>query len=356
MLQYKIPQNIGIEDKIVGPLTLRQLIILAVGGGISYVLFATLSKLYELNIIEYTIIALPALLAVAAALLKINDIPLTKFALLTAEFSIKPKKRYWDHRAIVPIINPDLTEKKRKLVKQDDINVQGKKKSVNLSKLSNILDSGGFNHVETVAHADIDKVEDEDLVTQAFLGHKKETDNMHWRTKNSHKKHLEMLEKLPRIQPKNKEDLNINKISSQKTQEIANKPDQIKKEKSAPQVQIKKKVDPKVPAVSKTSSIKDKKGNIQHNHKTQIKNQNSRQKQIDVQDFKKKRRPRNRKIAHPLRPHLQVNNTVKKQPKYHLPSKPKPQPLATEKSKITASSGEFELKELQRGEIKIDLD
>lgn len=31
-MQYKIPQNVQIEDKIVGPLTLKQLIICGVGG------------------------------------------------------------------------------------------------------------------------------------------------------------------------------------------------------------------------------------------------------------------------------------------------------------------------------------
>ena len=72
-MQYKIPQNVGIEDKIVGPLTLRQLIIISVGVGISYVLFALLSKVYELNFLEYIIIAIPMLLAVAFALIKIND-------------------------------------------------------------------------------------------------------------------------------------------------------------------------------------------------------------------------------------------------------------------------------------------
>ena len=46
MLQYKIPQDIGIEDKIVGPFSLRQLLIVAVGGGISYAIFAISSRLY----------------------------------------------------------------------------------------------------------------------------------------------------------------------------------------------------------------------------------------------------------------------------------------------------------------------
>ena len=34
----KIPQNVYIEDRIVGPLTLRQTLIMAIGGGFSYAL------------------------------------------------------------------------------------------------------------------------------------------------------------------------------------------------------------------------------------------------------------------------------------------------------------------------------
>ena len=38
-MQYKIPQNVQIEDKIVGPLTLKQLGILGFGGATAYLPF-----------------------------------------------------------------------------------------------------------------------------------------------------------------------------------------------------------------------------------------------------------------------------------------------------------------------------
>jgi hypothetical protein len=197
VLQYKIPQNVGIEDKIVGPFSLRQLIILAVGAGISYVLFAITSRIYELNVLEYILIALPAMFALAAAMLKIHNVTFIKYLLLMLEFAIKPKKRMWDHRGISAIVAPDLTDKTA--AKKKEVAAEEGKKSVNLRDISATLDSGGFEHVEQVKHEDIDEAKDDDLITEAYFGHKKKessTENMYWRTKDMQKKKLDLLAKI----------------------------------------------------------------------------------------------------------------------------------------------------------------
>ncbi len=198
MLQYKIPQNVGIEDKIVGPFSLRQLIILAIGGGISYVIFAITSRIYELNALEYFVIAIPFLLALAASLIRIRNVSFTKYVLLTLEFAIKPKKRMWDHRGISALVAPDLTNKRniKKHIKPEE---QAVKANVNLKDLSATLDSGGFANVEEVVHEDIDEATDDDLITEAYFGHKKKessTENMYWRTKDMQKKKLDILAKM----------------------------------------------------------------------------------------------------------------------------------------------------------------
>lgn len=204
MLQYKIPQNVGIEDKIVGPFSLRQLIMLAVGGGISYVLFAISSKLYELNVLEYILIALPALFALAAAMLKIHNVSFIKYLMLLLEFAIKPKKRMWDHRGISALVAPDLTDSAAaKKPESKDAQVLRDRKNVNLRDLSATLDSGGFEHVQQVNHEDIDEVQDDDLITEAYFGHKQaqsDTQNMYWRTRDMQKKKLNLLAKMEKAQ------------------------------------------------------------------------------------------------------------------------------------------------------------
>jgi hypothetical protein len=201
-MQYKIPQNVGIEDKIVGPFSLRQLIMVAGGVGVSWVLFAIMSKLYELNFIEYGVIALPGLLSVAFALVRVNDQTLMKYIILLMEFSMKPKKRLWDHRGIAFLVSPDFGEIYTNEPSAMSASMTEKSKQAsNLRRLSLVLDSGGFKHVQEVKHQDIDHAQDENLVVQAYFGNDdKEKMNMYWRTIESHKQRLDFFAKLPTTQ------------------------------------------------------------------------------------------------------------------------------------------------------------
>ncbi len=300
MLQYKIPQNIGIEDKIVGPFSLRQLIILAIGGGISYALFTVASRIYELNVIEYFVIALPAVFALMAAMIKIHNVSFTKFVLLTLEFAIKPKKRMWDHHGIAAMTDPDLTDKTRSK-KTKAVTEMEEKKDVNLSDLSSVLDSGGFEHVEKIQHEDIDQAEDDDLITEAYFGHKKDeskTENMYWRTKDMQKKKLDLLAKMsPAPAP-------------------------------AP-------APTPTPTPSPTATA-EKKESVAENLANVIK-------EARANNQAKKKRPRKRKpkVAQPIRQNTQINTTVKSAPKL---------------IQKTPKEGEASLRDLKEGgEIEINL-
>ena len=327
-MQYKIPQNVGIEDKIVGPLTLRQLIILAVGVGVSYVLFSILSRLYELNILEYIIIALPALLGAAFALVRINDVSLTKFILMFLEFSVKPKKRLWDHRGIVSTIAPELTRGKKEEEEKDALSKKAKKAS-NLKELTQVLDSGGFEHVEEVEHTDMDQTTDDDLVTQAYFGHKKgdsKTENMYWRTKESHKKRLNLFAKLPVTKlKKGTKETEIAKKEIAKAKEEAEQFKQESVSKEVPRTMA------SVPAEQPMTEAKPKKNP----------------------------RKRKRKIPQPIRKNNNVNTTNKNKPAQYIPKQKPPEAKSAPKAKSEADKakgGEFKFEELKKGEIEINLD
>jgi len=98
MLQFKIPQNVQVEDKIVPFLTVRQLIICCVGGGIAYTFYITLSKSFYIEVWGPPT-GISLLITAAIAFLKINDIPFTKWFLLLMEFLLVPRKRVWDKSA-----------------------------------------------------------------------------------------------------------------------------------------------------------------------------------------------------------------------------------------------------------------
>jgi len=70
-MQYQVPQFIEVEDKIFGPLTLKQFIYLAGGGGLCLIFF-TLLPIYITAILALPVI----ILSLALAFYRVNGRPL----------------------------------------------------------------------------------------------------------------------------------------------------------------------------------------------------------------------------------------------------------------------------------------
>lgn len=101
-MRYQVPQFIDVEDRIFGPLTIKQFVYLAGGGGLSFVLW----RLFPL-FISLIIIAPVIILSVGLAFYKVNNRPL----LTTLEYAVNylfGKKLYlWKTGKEVPRkINP----------------------------------------------------------------------------------------------------------------------------------------------------------------------------------------------------------------------------------------------------------
>lgn len=96
----KIPQNVYIEDRIVGPLTLRQTMIMALGGGLSYGIYIVFAKANggHLGYVGTALAWVPCGIAVIFALIRINDLSLFRMLLLLIERLNKPSKRLWAPR------------------------------------------------------------------------------------------------------------------------------------------------------------------------------------------------------------------------------------------------------------------
>ena len=91
----KIPQNVYVEDRIIGPITLKQLFITGIGVGIGYMCYAIAIKAGVRNIAILAVCWIPAVIAAAFAFLKINDLSLLSIILLFIESFNKPSQRYW---------------------------------------------------------------------------------------------------------------------------------------------------------------------------------------------------------------------------------------------------------------------
>jgi len=138
-MQFKVPQNVQIEDKILPFMTLRQLIICGVGGGFTYLVYLMLER-QPLSIWSPPV-GILALITVSIAFLKVRGIPFVSFVLLLLERYLNEPKRVWVKSA--GDIFPKLSAAKSKTKKEDP-----KKKTLpensakDIKKLSRMLDEG----------------------------------------------------------------------------------------------------------------------------------------------------------------------------------------------------------------------
>ncbi len=88
-MQFQVPQ-IDVEDKIVGPLTLRQFIYLAIAFGISAIFYFTVN-FYVWIFVSLIVVGI----GIACAFLKINGQPFPQMILKMINFYIKPQTYVW---------------------------------------------------------------------------------------------------------------------------------------------------------------------------------------------------------------------------------------------------------------------
>jgi hypothetical protein len=123
-LQYKIPQNVQLEDKIVLFLTMKQLIICGIGFGIAYVIYITLAKSYYAEVWAPPVFIVVAITC-AVAFLKIKRLSFIKWCLLMIEAMILPHKRIWDKRYSTElflkyVVPPKKVKKKEEAAEQQE--------------------------------------------------------------------------------------------------------------------------------------------------------------------------------------------------------------------------------------------
>lgn len=142
-MQFKVPQNVQREDTIVGPLTFKQLIICAVGGGLTYAIYTILSKENS-----WAVWILPVLffggLTIAFAFVKIHELTFTQYLASLFVYHYLPQKRIWiKGSAEVPT---PLEEQKPNTSKQAEETKKEKQQETikKLDSLVKILDNKGM--------------------------------------------------------------------------------------------------------------------------------------------------------------------------------------------------------------------
>jgi len=134
-MQFKVPQNISMEDRIAGPLTLIQFVIIVLGGGAAF-LFLNILSINPVNKIGAAVIAL---LTAVLAMGKFNDQPMYTFFRFLIVFALTPKTRVWQKSHVnTNLVTPkahDENKEKKHVVK--NISRQ------DIARLALVLDSRG---------------------------------------------------------------------------------------------------------------------------------------------------------------------------------------------------------------------
>lgn len=102
-MRFQVPQFTDVEDKIIGPLTLKQFIYLAGAGGACVVIYSFLPIIFALPLI----LAM-ALLGAALAFYKVNNRPFIRVVESYLTYKVKEKLYIWKHEQKKPGAGVDV--------------------------------------------------------------------------------------------------------------------------------------------------------------------------------------------------------------------------------------------------------
>lgn len=143
-MQYKVPQHVDIEDKVIGSLTIRQFIIVLVG--IGFIGFFKLLLVGPLSIFFWPVAIVIGFIFGAVAFAKYGDQNMEVFLLSAYRTFVNPRKRIWQKEPYKPVTSdqrpattkPEApTERRVNITEAHD----------NLEKLAEVVDSGGYSAI-----------------------------------------------------------------------------------------------------------------------------------------------------------------------------------------------------------------
>jgi len=151
MRQFTVPQFIDVEDKILGPITVRQFLLLVVGGLIIFAEF----KLSDMAL--FILLAIPtSAFFIIFAFVRVNSVPFHYFVLNMIQTFKKPHLRIWIRDTIVKTPSKKDADK---ISKSTEVTIPTSRKPLTGSKLSDIsliIDTGGIYQGEEAELGQLD--------------------------------------------------------------------------------------------------------------------------------------------------------------------------------------------------------
>lgn len=90
VLRFKVPQNIDMQDRILGPLTMVQFVYAVVGFGFCYIIYNAIPKPFSIVLILPIVI-----FVICLDFIKVNERPFLDFLISMIAFITAPKQRVW---------------------------------------------------------------------------------------------------------------------------------------------------------------------------------------------------------------------------------------------------------------------
>jgi len=140
-MRYKVPQNIDLEDKVIGPLTLKQFIYLLAGGMIDYIFYKSIQHWSV-----WLLMIIVSLIVLTFAFVKVQEQDFSYFLSSFFNFLLSPKTYVWHKQVLVEeipkVVNPPAKEEEDKLTK-DPQKIRSR-----LQVLAEIVDTQGWGRQE----------------------------------------------------------------------------------------------------------------------------------------------------------------------------------------------------------------
>lgn len=136
-MQFVVPQFIEVESKVIGPISIRQFIILLSGAAVLYIEFELFS-FWVFGIIGLFTTAIVGVFAFA----KVNSQPFHIFALSAIQTFRRPKLSIWNRDVTTHVVTK-VSRKDRKDKKDEPFVPKPEVSDSHLAELSLIVDTGG---------------------------------------------------------------------------------------------------------------------------------------------------------------------------------------------------------------------
>lgn len=136
MAQYKVPQDVEADDKLLGPFTFRQFVYLLIAAALVGILIFLFQLFPVLALIPLPFIALFGILALPIK----KDQPMETYLAAVVSYYLKPRTRIWtpgQRESTIQITAPKIVEDKRTR------DITGEEATHRLSFLADIVDTQG---------------------------------------------------------------------------------------------------------------------------------------------------------------------------------------------------------------------